>query len=320
MEYDSSVTRVGAQAGLGAPMLVIAEEGNGAEAWTTAAALIGGRVLERLGWEAVGARLGSHAVRPILLVDSWRADEAVLAEALPRIDTFARAGGVPVVVALQESHIDIVAATLMSPGVQLLCGPSMAERVAALAVAAEAWGAAPTLHDAAHEGEAERLQRLNAEIARIAELLARLTRGEAGGASEAGDALADRRRGFAAEPAAAEVAIDAAEVRRAIRVRRLREQFFAAGLFEDPAWDMLLDLFAAELEGNRVSVSSLCIAAAVAPTTALRWIGKMSEAGLLVRSPDPRDRRRAYMALSDQSRGALHGYVAALKRQGLALA
>ena len=31
---------------------------------------------------------------------------------------------------------------------------------------------------------------------------------------------------------------------------------------------MLLDLFAAELEGNRVSVSSLCIAAGVAPTTA----------------------------------------------------
>ena len=43
---------------------------------------------------------------------------------------------------------------------------------------------------------------------------------------------------------------------------------------------VLLDLFAAELEGNRVSVSSLCIAAGVAPTTALRWIARMTDMGL----------------------------------------
>ena len=319
MDYDSSVTRVTAQAGLGAPVLVIAEDGDGAAAWTGAAGLIGGRVLERLGWDAVAMRLGSHAARPILLVDTMLADEAVLADALPRIDTFARAGGVPVVVALDERQIDLVAASLLSPGVQLLCAPSLAERVAALAVAAEAWGAAPTLRDAAREGETERLQRLNGEIARIAELLARLTRGEPGADDEAADVLADRRRGFAAEPAEEDVAIDAAEIRRAIRTRRLREQFFDAGLFEDPAWDMLLDLFAAEIEGNRVSVSSLCIAAAVAPTTALRWIGKMSEAGLLLRTPDPRDRRRAYMTLSDRSRSGIRRYVSAVKRQGLTL-
>ena len=59
---------------------------------------------------------------------------------------------------------------------------------------------------------------------------------------------------------------------------------------------MLLDLYAAELEGAQVSVSSLCIAAAVAPTTALRWIGRMTEAGLFVRQPDPFDRRRAFLA------------------------
>ncbi len=53
----------------------------------------------------------------------------------------------------------------------------------------------------------------------------------------------------------------ARDVREVIRARRLRDQFFERGLFEDPAWDMLLDLFAAELEQTQVSVSSLCIAA-----------------------------------------------------------
>lgn len=88
--------------------------------------------------------------------------------------------------------------------------------------------------------------------------------------------------------------VTARDVRAVIRARRMRDQFFTGELFADPAWDMLLDLFASELEGRRVSVSSLCIAAAVPPTTALRWIGAMHDAGLFERQADPNDRRRAY--------------------------
>src|SRR3546814_2543305 len=75
-----------------------------------------------------------------------------------------------------------------------------------------------------------------------------------------------------------------------LRQRRMREQYFPADLFADPAWDMLLDLYAARLEHQPVSVSSLCIAAAVPATTALRWIKTMTEAGLFVREADPQDR------------------------------
>ena len=64
-------------------------------------------------------------------------------------------------------------------------------------------------------------------------------------------------------------------------------------------------------------MSSLCIAAAVAPTTALRWIGRMTAAGLLVRQHDPFDRRRTLMSLSDRSLAALRSYVAMLRAQGL---
>jgi hypothetical protein len=53
---------------------------------------------------------------------------------------------------------------------------------------------------------------------------------------------------------------------------RLRSQHFVPALFADPAWDILLDLAAARIDGRMVAVSSLCIAAAVPATTALRWI------------------------------------------------
>jgi DNA-binding MarR family transcriptional regulator len=73
---------------------------------------------------------------------------------------------------------------------------------------------------------------------------------------------------------------------------------FAPELFADPAWDMLLELYALHLEQKRVSVSSLCIAAYVPPTTALRWVAKLEEEGLATRMEDPRDGRRTWIELS----------------------
>lgn len=100
----------------------------------------------------------------------------------------------------------------------------------------------------------------------------------------------------------------AATVRARIRQRRVRESLFSNDLFADPAWDMLLDLYAAELEGVDVSVSSLCIAAAVPTTTALRWIKLLSQRGWLVRHHDPKDGRRIIMRLSNDARSRLDRY------------
>ena len=130
--------------------------------------------------------------------------------------------------------------------------------------------------------------------------------------------VADQRSdyGLPAEP----IPVAAADVRKAIRARRLRNRPFPDVLFEDPAWDMLLDLYAARLERAQVSVSSLCIAAAVPPSTALRWISKMTEDGLFVREPDPFDRRRAFMALSDGAVDQMNRYFATLAQNGLTIA
>ena len=73
---------------------------------------------------------------------------------------------------------------------------------------------------------------------------------------------------------------------------------------------MLLDLLQAELAQHRVPVSSLCIAAAVPATTALRWIKSMTDSGLFVRRADPHDGRRVFVELSPGASAAMRGYFA----------
>lgn len=111
--------------------------------------------------------------------------------------------------------------------------------------------------------------------------------------------------------------ISAEDVRGLIKARRLRDQYFDAELFADPAWDMLLDLLAAQLEGMKVAVSSLCIAASVPPTTALRWIKTMTEERIFLRKADERDGRRIFIELSDEATAGMVGYFAMIRRSGL---
>lgn len=264
---------------------------------TQAVALAGGRVVARLD---VGAPLDIET-QAVVAMDLGGLDDARLAD-LPALAVRAD------LVCCDWEQLDAVAGALLLTDAQLLCAPSVAERVEALVVAASE--ATPS-H--VRDQDAARLRRFSAEVGRIAAVLARLA------AEEDGSALADRRPAYDPGPSALAETVHPSTVRRAIRARRLRSTVFGEDLFEDPAWDMLLDLFAAELEGGPVSVSSLCIAAAVAPTTALRWIGRLTQFGLFERRPDPQDRRRAFMALTPRGSATMRGYVAALDRAGLSL-
>lgn len=120
---------------------------------------------------------------------------------------------------------------------------------------------------------------------------------------------------FRGEPARGQGhGIDASQVRAIIRARRLREHYFASDLFADPAWDILLDLTAARLERRQVAVSSLCIASAVPPTTALRWIKTLTDEGVLLRISDPTDGRRVFIELSERAAEGMLGYLGAVQR------
>lgn len=101
-----------------------------------------------------------------------------------------------------------------------------------------------------------------------------------------------------------------------LNARRLREEIFGAGLFADPAWDILLDLFTAEAKGERVQISSLAIAARVPHSTAIRWARIMTGVGLVVRERDPDDGRRVHVSLSQHARDLMEEYLIRLSQNG----
>ena len=103
--------------------------------------------------------------------------------------------------------------------------------------------------------------------------------------------------------------------REAYRDRRLRTKVFEdTSLFGEPAWDILLDLFIASLEGKRVPVTSACIGAAVPTTTALRWIALLEAQGLISRENDSSDARRIFVNLSGPARQSMTDYFARLAK------
>jgi DNA-binding MarR family transcriptional regulator len=115
---------------------------------------------------------------------------------------------------------------------------------------------------------------------------------------------------LAGPPAAtfASHAVAESHVRTLLKLRRQRDRFFDNRIFADPAWDILLELYAAELGQFRVSVSNLCRAAAVPETTALRWIRQLEDGGLIDRRSDPTDGRRQFLKLSDKAAQAMNAY------------
>lgn len=254
----------------------------------------------------------------VVLLDCPLADPAEFA-ALSQLDERAARSGIQVIVSTTVDALDAVFACMDQSRPQILVAPARAERVVALG------GALARLGSAVRElSEEDRLAvlRLTEQVGQIAQRLDRLVPTAAPGSVAASSHTAlsempDRadKRGLVDEerPGAGDPPLpDPKLVRRVIRQRQLRGRFIDPDLFADPAWDMLLDLTAATAEKARVSVSSLCIAAAVPPTTALRWIRQMTDYGLLARIEDDEDRRRAFITLTERSTRAMASYFAEL--------
>lgn len=97
--------------------------------------------------------------------------------------------------------------------------------------------------------------------------------------------------------------------RKAYSLRRKRAAIFGnTDLFGEPAWDILLDLYIAQGEGKAVSVSSACIGSATPPTTGLRWLGVLADAGLIAREADAEDNRRVLVRLTAAGQTAMERF------------
>ena len=98
--------------------------------------------------------------------------------------------------------------------------------------------------------------------------------------------------------------------RRHYDLRRVRDEIFSSfDIFGEASWDMMLSLFAAQLDDKQVSIGALCSVSGVSINSAMRWIALLEDTGLIVRYSDDRDPHIEFMRLTPYARGLIANYL-----------
>jgi len=131
------------------------------------------------------------------------------------------------------------------------------------------------------------------------------------GAADSLDPIEDR---IDPEPAELDIARPTneqlARLARSIHAERyFRNEFLDCDLLGEPVYDMLLMLFAASLEGKRMSVTDLTVSSGVPQTTALRWINVLHDRGYTRRTPNPNDARVVYIEIEPEGRARMTAFL-----------
>jgi len=101
--------------------------------------------------------------------------------------------------------------------------------------------------------------------------------------------------------------------REIVLLRQRRAAVFGdSGLFGEPAWEIFLALYAAHEAQQKLSVTGVCEEARLPLATGLRWIEKLEKEGWVYRAPDPVDRRRSWLILTDRALNVMRDYLAGL--------
>jgi DNA-binding MarR family transcriptional regulator len=286
------------------PVLIAADSAKGKARALRSVTMAGLRVADAISVEAAPERLERQAATSALWIeleaDCGRATERLLDQVAADISRDRYSA----VIAAPAALLDRIGGLALEAGFNVIIDADEAERAAALALAVSGAMREARVSDIAGDKSAAQLRQLSEDVSRIASTLARLSTGPDGPV----------RRPAEAAPVADAPAVAAETVRSVIRARRVRSRYFSEELFAHPAWDMLRDLLQAEIAQLRVPVSSLCIAASVPATTALRWLKSMVQQGLFMRRADPHDGRRIFVELAPEASHALRRYFAEVGR------
>lgn len=95
-------------------------------------------------------------------------------------------------------------------------------------------------------------------------------------------------------PAGLDLRLDVSSARK---LRCLRRRLFGE-MDSGPAWDILLHLFESHVFERRDTVGNVTDGAELAGATALRWIARLEDEGLITLREDHLDRRRRFIELS----------------------
>jgi len=89
---------------------------------------------------------------------------------------------------------------------------------------------------------------------------------------------------------------------------------FDRKLFVEPAWTMLLLVFAAFAKRESITVGHLRKSVGLAPASALRALGRLEELGLIARTPDLQDLRRVHVIPTIEGFGRMAEYLTDVAR------
>lgn len=85
-----------------------------------------------------------------------------------------------------------------------------------------------------------------------------------------------------------------------LQMRRARDAIFGEQLFSDPAWDILLELYAAKLGGRTMTSSQLAMAIGVPDSTSGRWITALRNRRLITSAVDESRPPQVYISLTTE--------------------
>ena len=98
-----------------------------------------------------------------------------------------------------------------------------------------------------------------------------------------------------------------------LKQRRARRVSFPHdAIFQEPGWDLILDLFVALERGEVLSVTGVCDGAGVAHATGLRWLRYLERERVVRCRRDDRDRRRRLVELAPHAAEAMRDYLSNL--------
>jgi DNA-binding MarR family transcriptional regulator len=98
------------------------------------------------------------------------------------------------------------------------------------------------------------------------------------------------------------------KARAIIADRRRRSAVFGKAMFGEPAWDMLLLLYAFASEA-RQTVTRIAESSGASKSTAIRWLDYLEQQQLVRRMAHPVDRRTVFIELTERGRHSMELYL-----------
>ena len=96
--------------------------------------------------------------------------------------------------------------------------------------------------------------------------------------------------------------------RRILTLRRKRTKRFGKAMFSEPAWEMLLLLYATQ-DAEQLTVSRLALLSGASKATALRWIEYLVGQNWIERKLHPTDKRATFVSMTEKGKDALDAYL-----------